>query len=103
MICYTGQNCDIFPANQHLGGVMSLVRDIVHQRELFWVEEHQTVTEVARKMADLRVGAILVLNRDELRGVFSERDLMKRVVLERRDPDRTKVGEVMSVDLATID
>jgi CBS domain-containing protein len=82
---------------------MSLVRDIVDGRELFCVEEHQTVTEVARKMADLHVGAILVLNRDELRGVFSERDLMKRVVLERRDPDRTKVTDVMSVDLATID
>jgi len=82
---------------------MSLVRDIVHQRELFCVEEHQTVTEVARKMADLHVGAILVLNGDELCGLFSERDLMKRVVLERRDPDRTKVSEVMSTALATID
>jgi CBS domain-containing protein len=82
---------------------MSLVYDIVHQRELFFVEEHQSVTEVARRMADLHVGAILVLNQDQLRGVFSERDLMKRVVLERRDPDRTKVAEVMSVDLVTID
>jgi CBS domain-containing protein len=82
---------------------MSLVHDIVHQRELFHVEEHQTVTEVARKMADLHIGAILVLNGDELRGIFSERDLMKRVVLESRDPDRTKVSEVMSTDLATID
>jgi CBS domain-containing protein len=44
-----------------------------------------------------------VLNGDELRGVFSERDLMKRVVLERRDADRTRVSDVMSVDLATID
>ena len=82
---------------------MSLVHDLVHQRELFYVEEHQNVTEVARKMADLQVGAILVLNGDELRGVFSERDLMKRVVLEGRNPDRTKVADVMSVDLATID
>jgi CBS domain-containing protein len=82
---------------------MSLVRDIVHERELFYVEETQNVTEVAQKMADLRVGAILVLNGDELSGVFSERDLMKRVVLERRDPDRTPVGQVMSTDLATID
>jgi CBS domain-containing protein len=82
---------------------MSLVYDIVHQRELFYVEEHQSVTEVARRMADLHVGAILVLNQDELRGVFSERDLMKRVVLERRDPDRTTVADVMSVDLVTID
>ena len=82
---------------------MSLVKDIVHQRELFSVEESQTVAEVARRMADLHVGAILVLNGCELRGVFSERDLMKRVVLERRDPDRTPVGEVMSDEVVTID
>jgi CBS domain-containing protein len=82
---------------------MSSVCDIVRQRELFSVEEHQSVAEVARKMADLHVGAILVLNGDQLRGVFSERDLMKRVVLERCDPDRTPVGRVMSTEVATID
>ena len=82
---------------------MSLVRDIVHQRELFYVEEHQTVTDVAKKMAELHVGAILVLNGDDLRGVFSERDLMKRIVLERRDPNHTTVGQVMSEDVVTID
>ena len=82
---------------------MSLVKDIVHQRELFSVEESQTVAEVARRMAELHVGAILVLNGCELRGVFGERDLMKRVVLERRDPDRTPVGEVMSDEVVTID
>src|ERR1035438_4611052 len=82
---------------------MSCVRDIVHQRELFSVEEHQTVAEVARKMTDLHVGAILVFNGDELRGVFSERDLMKRVVVERRDPERTPVGLVMSTGMFTID
>src|SRR5215471_4702508 len=82
---------------------MSLVRDIVHHRELFFVEEHQNVTEVAGRMADLHVGAIVVLKEGSLRGVFSERDLMKRVVLERRDPDRTPVGHVMSQEVVTID
>ena len=82
---------------------MSHVCDIVHQRELFSVEEHQTVAEVARKMADLHVGAILVFNGHQLRGVFSERDLMKRVVVERRDPESTPVGLVMSTDMFTID
>ena len=82
---------------------MSRVRDVVHQRELFSVEEHQSVAEVARTMAEFHVGAILVLKGDELRGIFSERDLMMRVVLERRDPDRTPVGDVMTTDVATID
>jgi CBS domain-containing protein len=54
-------------------------------------------------MAELHVGAILVLNRGSLRGLFSERDLMRRVVLERLDPERTPVSDVMSRDLATID
>ncbi len=82
---------------------MSGVKDIVQQRELFSVEEHQSVAEVARKMADLHVGAILVLNGDGLRGVFSERDLLKRIVVERRDPEGTPVGTVMSTDVFTID
>ncbi len=82
---------------------MSRVQDIVRNRELFHVEEDQTVAEVARQMTDLHVGAILVLNQGQLRGLFSERDLMKRVVLERLDPDQTPVREVMTKALATID
>jgi signal-transduction protein with cAMP-binding, CBS, and nucleotidyltransferase domain len=82
---------------------MSRVRDIVHDRVLFYVAEHNTVAEVARKMADLHVGAILVLNGEQVRGVFSERDLMKRVVLERLDPERTAVRDVMSTGVVTID
>jgi signal-transduction protein with cAMP-binding, CBS, and nucleotidyltransferase domain len=82
---------------------MYRVSDIVLQRELFSVEEHQSVAEVARKMSDLRVGAILVFDRDQLRGVFSERDLLKRVVVERRDPQTTPVSLVMSTGMFTID
>src|SRR5689334_9394588 len=82
---------------------MSRVCDIIDRRELFSVEEYDSVAEVARTMADLHVGAILVLNGDELRGVFSERDLMKRVVVDGRDAERTPVGEVMTKEVATID
>lgn len=82
---------------------MSLVRDIVHGRELFSVDERDSVANVARRMTDLRVGAILVLSGEDLRGVFSERDLMRRVVLERLDPETTPVAQVMSTALATID
>jgi len=82
---------------------MSLVRDIVHNREMFSVDEHDTVADVARRMAELHVGAILVLNGHELRGIFSERDLMRRVVLEKLDPEATPVSAVMSTHLATVD
>ncbi len=82
---------------------MSGVQDILQNRELFHVEENDTVANVVRRMAEIRVGAILVLEGEQLRGVFSERDLMRRVVLERLDPELTAVKDVMSTDIATID
>ena len=82
---------------------MSLVRDILQQRNLFSVEEGDSVAVVVRRMAELSVGAIMVMGGGELRGVFSERDLMKRVVLEGRDPERTAVDQVMTTSLATIE
>ena len=82
---------------------MSRVRDILHQRELFSVEETQTVCDVARRMAELKVGAILVVKNGELRGVFSERDLMTRVVIGGIRAETTPVGQVMSTDISTVD
>jgi CBS domain-containing protein len=82
---------------------MSGVRDILQDRELFHVGEKDTVAGVVRRMAEIHVGAILVLEGEQLRGIFSERDLMRRVVLERLDPERTPVKDVMSTDIATID
>ena len=82
---------------------MSTVQDIVNTRELFYVEEGTSVAEVAHHMSELHVGAILVLSNGQLRGVFSERDLMKRVVLERLDPDETPVERVMSTAVVTVD
>ena len=82
---------------------MSQVRDIVHDRNLFHVEEGCSVADVARRMAELHVGAIVVLSGERLRGVFSERDLMNKVVLARLDPETTPVEKVMSTAVTTID
>jgi len=82
---------------------MTQIRDILRGRKLFWVESGRSVAEVARRMSELEVGAILVLENEELRGIFSERDLMTRVVVEGRDPALTPVMEVMSRELVTIE
>jgi CBS domain-containing protein len=69
------------------------------------VEAGQAVLEAVRMMAREGVGAVAVLEKgekDELCGVFTERDLMLRVVLQRLDPEHTKVGDVMTSPVATI-
>lgn len=61
------------------------------------VEPSTTVLEAVRLMSDERVGAVAVTAEGgELAGIFTERDLMIRVVLERRDPATTRVGDVMT-------
>ncbi|HUX09581.1 MAG TPA: CBS domain-containing protein [Terriglobia bacterium] len=69
------------------------------------VEAGQSVLEAVRVMAKEGVGAVAVLEKDEkteLCGVFTERDVMLRVVLQKLDPAHTKVREVMTSPVATI-
>jgi CBS domain-containing protein len=55
-----------------------------------------TVLEAVDTMCAAHVGALLVVRGDTLVGIFSERDLMNRVVLDQRDPASTHIGEVMT-------
>jgi CBS domain-containing protein len=66
------------------------------------VRAEQAVFDVVKTMVERNIGAVPVLRDDELVGIFSERDLMKRVVAEGRDAHKTKVSEVMTGNLVTV-
>lgn len=61
-----------------------------------------TVMEAVKKMQSANVGAVAVIENGRLRGMFSERDVMLRLVLEKQDPDTTLVEQVMTTDVVTI-
>ena len=82
---------------------MGRVRDVLGYRDLYSVEPQMTAAEVAHRMAELHVGAILVIDRGELKGIFSERDFMVRVVVGGRDPNATSVVDVMTSNVFTVD
>lgn len=67
------------------------------------VDATQTVLECVEKMNINRVGAVLVKEKDKLVGIFTERDVLKRVVGEHRDPKATLVSAVMTKDFQTIE
>ena len=74
-----------------------LIKDVIRNREPYSVRPTTTVLEAAEFMAERNIGAVCVVAEDgKLLGVFSERDVMKRVVVQRRDPNLLKVGEVTS-------
>lgn len=82
---------------------MGRVKDVLGYRDLYSVEPHLTVAAVAHRMAELHVGAILVIDHGELKGIFSERDFLVRVVVGGRDPNATSVSEVMTTNVFTVD
>ena len=81
---------------------MAAIRDLISNRTIHYLLPHQTVLEAASFMVDRNIGAVPVLDDTSLVGIFSERDLMKRVVAEGRDPRSTRIAEVMSTDLRTV-
>ncbi|MFG3010064.1 CBS domain-containing protein [Streptomyces cinerochromogenes] len=77
------------------------VRDIMTS-QLVTVEPQASVSAVARKMRDENVGAVLVTEGEELRGLVSDRDLVVRALAEGGDPEQKTVAAACSSDLVTV-
>jgi CBS domain-containing protein len=81
---------------------MHKLRHVVQRLNMISVSPNAPVLEAAASMTEGRVGAIPVLDdADRLVGIFSERDLMTRVVVAGRDPRQTRVAEVMTHEVVT--
>ena len=72
------------------------------QRTEIHVEPKDTVQKAVSLMAEHKLGAIPVMNEGKLIGIFSERDLLRRVVAQRLPCEKTQVGEVMTKPVKTI-
>ena len=77
---------------------MATIREIITGRPVVTTESSDSVMHAAHLMVEQNIGAVAVLAAGELVGVFSERDVMKRVMVEGRDPAKTKVSDVMTPD-----
>jgi len=62
-----------------------------------------TVAEAAKLMHETETGAVVIAEDGALRGIFTYRDLIDRVILARRDPEWAPLAEVMTKDVETID
>lgn len=81
---------------------MSTVRDILAKKgsQVWSIGGDWTVLDAARFMTEHKIGALPVLDGEHISGMFSERDILQRIVAEARDPAQTSVGEVMTVEVA---
>lgn len=82
---------------------MSTVRHLLTRKgsTIVTATPTQTVLDAAQLMNARGIGALLVTEGGRLSGIFTERDLMRRVVAEQRDPARTTLFDVMTTRLVT--
>lgn len=82
-----------------VGYNMQSIKELLVNREQYTVSVGTSVKDAVDYMAEKGVGLVPIMDRDKLVGVFSERDLMKRVIAKNKSIDTTKVEEVMSRNL----
>jgi CBS domain-containing protein len=69
--------------------------------DLVSVQPSDTVLQAANLMNDINIGGVVVLDDDRLAGIFTERDVLRRVVAQGLDPATTPVAEVMTTPVIT--
>ena len=79
-----------------------IVPDVVNRQDLCVLPANAIVREAAQLMAQRRIGAILIMEGDKLTGIFTERDVATRIVAAGLDPDKIKLGQVMTPNPDTL-
>ena len=82
---------------------MKKLRDIMRHGFLFTIQRSASVADAVRTMAANNVGIVAILDGDRLCGVFSERDVVRKVVDRGLDPVETRVADVMTARLVIAD
>jgi CBS domain-containing protein len=82
---------------------MRLVREVMKHRDPVTARPDDTAQAAAERMAAAGCGSVLVCNGDRLCGIFTERDLLARVVAPGLDPRATRLEAVMTPDPDTIE
>lgn len=75
-----------------------LIRDIIAGRPLISAKKDMTVRAACQEMAARKIGALLIVERKKIQGIFTERDALVKVLARGMDPDTTVLAEVMASD-----
>jgi CBS domain-containing protein len=78
---------------------MKSIKELIRNRSVYTVEKDATVQAAAEYMAKQNIGAVSVMEGSRLVGIFSERDVINRVIAKGLSPRTTSVDSVMTTNL----
>jgi signal-transduction protein with cAMP-binding, CBS, and nucleotidyltransferase domain len=81
---------------------MKTVKEVIAKKGEFVesIEKHSSVYDAAQRMNERKIGALVVTEKDSVIGIFTERDILQRVVAARGKPEDIRVGDVMTSPVA---
>lgn len=84
---------------------MATVRDVIRKKggEIFGINPDATVYDALQLMSRHNTGALLVMQGNEMVGIVSERDCVRKVELKGRSVRDTRVSDIMTADVITVD
>lgn len=82
---------------------MKLVKHLLDSkgREIISIAEEASVLDAIKLMADRSIGSLLVMDGAELKGIVTERDYARKVIIKGRSSKSTRVAEIMTTDVCT--
>lgn len=78
------------------------IEDVIAGRQLVTASKDMAVRAACRLMTETKVSALLVMNGKKLEGIFTERDALVKILVDGRDPEKTKLSEVMVANPQTV-
>ncbi len=79
-----------------------IIPDVIRGRQVVYLGGQATARQAAKLMRKHSVGAVLIIEDETLKGIFTVNDMTYRVIAEGLDPDKTLLGEVMTPDPDTV-
>jgi signal-transduction protein with cAMP-binding, CBS, and nucleotidyltransferase domain len=76
---------------------------VLMRREIQAIDREATLNTVAKRMAEKRIGALMVTQAGEITGIITERDLLQKSLAKNQDPAQVRAGSVMTQPLIDID
>lgn len=80
---------------------MAQVRELLQRKgpKVWTIGKEATVLQAALLMNEHKIGALVIIDQGQIGGMFTERDVLHRIVAQQRDPARTTVADVMSAEV----
>jgi len=101
-VCESAEDRKTIFIPEETGMSKRVIRDVIEGRPLITAKKEMTVRAACQEMAARKIGALLIVDRRKIQGIFTERDALVKVLAAGLDPETTLLSQVMVTEPLTI-